>query len=174
MNFLKLFNKPDQIHKVYLVAKITDFDKFNEIFPDIANVSKVHPFWIYHDKKGVIKIDLGMDIVIFLNKYIKFNETFEYTLKEFIDIKYNGKNLVDIYSEFFQSFGKLFIYVEYQLHNKEYINVYTEHDTILSTQFLYKNSKESKCLYLKKFLNNDTPITPELVFLYDDKINDKI
>lgn len=183
------FKKCDQIHTVELVVKITDNDKFNEIFPDIENVSKVQPFWTYHDRKGVIKIDLGMDIVDFLNKLIRVDQTFDYTIKDLINLRYNGKHLISVYFDFFKQFGELFIYITYYLNNEEFINVYNERDFILSTQFLYKNSKTNNIIlnycctddhlenrffvtdYLKKFMNNDNSITPELVVLHHDKLN---
>ena len=163
-----------EIKNVYLLIKITDYKKFDEIFPDNGS-SKVQPYWTYHDKKGVIKINLGNNITKFLNK----QQSFEYIIDDFLELKKNNKYLIDIDINTFKPFGEYFIYIDYILDNKFYTNVYTISDEILSTQFLYKNSKSFKYNFyhnynfidINPFLNNDKPITPEHILLYNDTIN---
>jgi hypothetical protein len=160
------------IRDVYILIKITDFKKFDEIFPDNDSL-KLHPSWIYLDKKGIIKINVGTDIVEYLNK----QKLFEYDIDDFLDLKENNEYLIDIDIKTFKPFGDYFIYIDYNLNNKIYTNFYNNSDQILSTQFLYKNSKNINYTFydtlidIKPFLNNDKPITPEHILLYNDNIN---
>ena len=71
------------IKKLSFVCKITDNEMFNIIFPEYDNVPKVQPGWTYHPNKQVIKIDLGEEIVDYLNKL----EIFEYNFDELFLIK---------------------------------------------------------------------------------------
>jgi hypothetical protein len=163
----------NKITDVYLLIKIKDFKKFDEIFPDNLGDSKVHPYWIYHDKKGVIKINLESDIVNFLNR----QKLFEYTIDELLELKENNENLIDIDINTFKPFGDYYIYIDYIFDNKKYTNFYNTSDEILSTQFSYKNSKSFNYKFydsfidIKPFLNNDKPITSEHILLYNDTIN---
>jgi hypothetical protein len=168
------------IKDVYIVIKINDFEKFDEIFPDNDNL-KLHPSWIYLDKKGIIKINVGTEIVEYLNK----QKLFEYTIDDFLDLKENNEYLIDIDIKTFKPFSDYFIYIDYNLHNKKYTNFYNKSDQILSTQFLYKNSKNFDAMYItieyetekgyhsmditkfiKLFTNNDTAITIESMMLF--------
>ena len=76
----------------YLICKITDYEKFNEIFPTYENTPKVQPMWDYYENKGIIKIKLEQS----------FNETISYN--DFL----NNTGL-DI--PLFQSFSEIFNYI---------------------------------------------------------------
>ena len=137
--FTKFFYKKKKeevkLNSIYLVVQITDEIVFNELFPDNGNAPKVQPSWEYFDKKRVIKIDLGTDITNFLNK----NDSFEYSLNTFFELKENDEYLIDIDIETFKKFGDIFVYINYNLDNNEYINVYSKNEIIFSKHFLIKN-----------------------------------
>ena len=137
--FTKLFYKKKKkevkLNSIHLVVQITDENVFNELFPDNGNAPKVQPSWEYFDKKRVIKIDLGTDITNFLNK----NDSFEYSLNTFFELKENDEYLIDIDIETFKKFGDIFVYINYNLDNNEYINVYSKNEIIFSKHFLIKN-----------------------------------
>jgi hypothetical protein len=168
------------LQKIYLVVEITDYECFYESFPE----NRVQPSWDYYPFKGVIKIDLGTEIIDYLNS----QEIFELCFEDFLDLKVENEYLSTIDPDFFKKFGRLYIYIDYYLKGSDYTNVYKNCDTILSTDFLYKNSKllnfvkcfvfyiEDKKLYvnkltdyLKRFLNNDHEINVDLLLLnFDD------
>ena len=74
--------KISEIKSISFVCHINDIDRFDEVFPDYHNVYKVQPNWLYFDKKQIVKIDLGMEIVKYLNNVM--DETFEFTVKDFL------------------------------------------------------------------------------------------
>jgi len=170
------------LQNIYLVVEITDLDCFNRLFPE----NLVQPSWDYYPVKGVIKIDLGKEIVDYLNR----QEIFELDFDDFLDLKCDNEYLSTLDPGFFKTFGDIYIYIDYYLNEDKFTNVYTNRDTILSTDFLYKNSKTLnfvKCFvfyiynnkmyvnklteHLKSFLNNDREITLELVLLNFDGLD---
>ena len=170
MDFLNFFKKKDKINKIYLVAKITNYEIFDEQFMPLPGGSRVQPHWEYFPSKGVIKIDLNQEIVNFLNGC-----TFNYTLDELFRLT----DLITIDIPLFKDFSKLFLYIEYSLNNQDFINFYSENDLICSQDFKIRNFKnEFKFAklqfdlislditdYLKLFSNNKNEITKELLLL---------
>jgi len=167
------------INSVTFLCKITDHDAFDILFPTYTNISKVQPGWTYIPDKNVIKIDLGNEIVNYLNK-VPF---FEYFFEDFFSIQQEDY-LIDIDYDIFKIIGESYIYIEYTMDNKSFINVYKKPNEILSTQFQYMNLHmqvdsasycKSECKkYINLFLNNDNDITPEDMFLYDDNIKNDL
>lgn len=170
------------LQQIYFVVEITDYSSFNLSFPE----NRVQPSWDYYPIKGVIKIDLGNELVDYLNS----QEIFELSFDDFLDLKVDHEYISTIDPDFFKMFGRVYIYIDYYLNGNDYTNVYTNRDTILSTDFLYKNSKllnfvksfvfyvdENKLYvdkltdYLKRFLNNDREITLYLLLLNFDRLD---
>jgi hypothetical protein len=177
------------IKKIELLVHIKNKEIFNEFFPDIPNTPKVHPYWNYTRKKDVIKIDLYEEIVHYLNK----EKTFEYSVDDIFEIKQYQEYMIGNHLDFFKKFGNTFLYITYVMNGKEYINFYPDDSIIMSTQFSYKNYKRISSIYTKvkykengklvsnditdlvqSFSNNDDPITPEMILLYDDSINEDL
>jgi hypothetical protein len=189
MDILKFFKKRDLVNKINnidLIIKITNYEIFDEIFMPLPGVPLVQPHWVYYDNKGIIKINLGKEIVLFLNKQkgcydYSFNNLFE--LKE--KYKDTYEHLITVDLNVFKDFSKMFITVDYTFNNKEYTNFYYENDIILSKDFTTKNFKneeysfskayimliksnvlsENITDYFKRFLNNKQKITPEIILL---------
>jgi len=197
--------KISKIQKVHFICHIEDDDEFNLHFPDFENCPKVQPGWKYFKNKKIIKIDLGEEIVKYLNK--NMDSTFEYIvssmhvddtegIEDFLNVKENGKHLIDILPNLFFCFGKSYIYIDYLIDSSQYINVYEMYDEILSTQFEYTNSKEKifNCTikrnckdtqqrteiheditdYFKCFINNDVPITLDKVLYNLDSFDEEL
>jgi len=178
--------KEVKVNSVYFVIKITDKIKFDKIFPDYPGKSKVQPGWIYHDKKQIIKIDLGEDIVTFLNKKIENCEIVNYSLNDFFKIKNNdGKYIIDIDIKTFKSFGHLDIYIYYTIDGKEFINYCNKYIpicnlfksnyncNIINCKLKYLNYFDESVLftnYFKLFINNKF-ITPENILNINDTFN---
>jgi hypothetical protein len=179
--------KISKINSISFVCHINDIERFDEVFPDYHNIYKVQPNWLYFDKKQIVKIDLGMEIVKYLNDIM--DETFEFTIEQFFELKENNEYIIDINTELFKEFGEIYLYVNYSIDGLDYINVYTKDDEILSTQFEYTNIKNKtlKCTikytendknfvediteYFKCFTNNDIPITLEMLLYNYDNLN---
>jgi len=197
LNFLK-FNKkkPVKVVKnvdnnpvkyINFVAKITDYNTFNYYFPDIPNVQKTQPSWTYLPEKGVIKGAIDERLVKYINRKLKLNETFDYTIEEFYHLNHF---FIDINLDVFNTFSEIYFYITYDLNKTEYINVYSKDQKIINTHFEYKNSKNINLVlalakykendivvsdyitnYIKKFFNNDHTITSKLLLLNYDNID---
>ena len=152
--------------KIYLICKIKDKNEFDELFG-----GKLNPRWIYHEHKGVLKIEVDDH----LDEYISYDDFLETT---------------DLDIPLFQSFSEIFIYVHYFINEKEYINVYPRNTNInafdfkLNDTFLSKKYESLICAtvnnnektvyitkYFKMFLNNKTNITAEMILLGYDKLD---
>jgi hypothetical protein len=174
MDFLNFFKKKDKINKIYLVAKITNYEIFDEQFMPLPGGSRVQPHWEYFADKGVIKIDLNQDIVNFLNQ-----STFDYTLDELFKLKNNQDFIITVDIPLFKEFSELFIYVHYSLNGQDFINFYSQNDLICLKDFKirhFKNEFKFAQLhfglinlditdYLKLFSNNKKEVTQELLLL---------
>jgi hypothetical protein len=174
MELFNFFKKSNKINRATLLIKISDYTLFNETFQ-----GKFQPHWEYHN--GIIKIDLGNDIVKFLNKRpFKFNTEFLLNLKEF------GEYLSTVDLDIFKNFAMIYLYIEYTL-GKDYINFYSLADEINSQDFCtksFKNQEYSICQAfvqsmknplifnhdftrnIQLFVNNKTKISTEVVLLY--------
>jgi len=180
------------IKSIHFISHIKDHTLFNDTFPDYTNVYKVQPGWNYFNKKNSIKINLGNEIVNYLNTYLSVDDSFEFTYDQLFNLKEFGNFLIDIDINLFKIFGDGYIYINYLIDNKEFINVYTQHDEILSSQFQYytfqsnelvkvlltdtnyQDQKEDITEYYKMFLNNDAWLTPEQILLNYDSLNKNI
>ena len=115
------------IQTVNLVVEITDYPCFYEWFPD----NRVQPYWDYRPDKGIIIIDLGTEIVDYLNG----QEFFELDVIEFLDLKIGDEYISTIDPSFFKQFAKLYIYIDYIFNNKKYNTIYNESDLIYFSDF---------------------------------------
>jgi hypothetical protein len=160
------------IKSIHFINHIQNNELFDEIFPDYPNIYKVQPNWLYLDKKRVIKIDLGVEIVDFLNKQINTSECFEYPVQDFINIKKEKENedqedqkdqedqedqeyLVTLDTELFKSFGDNYIYINYTFNDVDYINIYSLDNTILSTHFQYINKVKCYITCIINYINDN-------------------
>ena len=175
----KLTVKPIKIeeNESYFICKIKDDGLFNEFFPLYRNksASRVQPSWDFFENKKVIKIKLN-----------NFTDTISFE-------EYVNDSGLDI--PFFKAFGDIYIYVNYN----NLINVYLPGDIIdledfnvscnypllvnsyvtynkpsLQDSDIYITSAEHITDYLKYFLNNKNVITPEILLLNYDKLDNSI
>jgi hypothetical protein len=174
MDLFNFFKKSNKINRATLLIKITDYYTFNEIFE-----GKFQPHWEY--RNGVIKIDLGTDIVKFLNK-----RKYKYNTEFLLNLKEAGEYLSTVDLDLFKNFAAIYLYVEYTL-GKDYINFYHLSDEINSQDFQtksFKNQEYSICKAfvqsmktplrlnddftrnIQLFVNNKNKITTEVVLLY--------
>jgi hypothetical protein len=169
---MNLFHKKRDQPQFYVICKIIDWELFDEYFPLINN-RRVQPSWEFFEQKGVIKIELDHTII---------DETISYS--EFL-------NNSDLDIPFFETFSKIFIYVEYRSEQSEFINVYQENTYIDVFDFKFHQTKSYKRYrnilhaivknnenlflepeelnitdHFKKFLNNMYPVTLEMVLLF--------
>jgi len=149
--------------KINFICKITDKQLFDEYFPKFRNKSapRTQPYWNYNE--GVIKFEI--------DKQIDNPISFEYLLE-------------DLDLPLFESFGKIYLFIDYN----NLINIYLPESTINLTDFDKRETELSKkynnliCAtfkcktsdiyitsYFKKFFNNTIDLTPELLLLGYDK-----
>ena len=173
----------DGINNIDFICKITDFELFNELFPNNMGKYKVQPQWDYFDKLNVIKTNLDQELIGYLNNLSEDNK---FNLSEFFDLKDNlNERFISLYLPFFKKFGTYYIYINYTYLGKKYINVYDsssiidmkdfkvgnsgKFDGILCSNIKYNNGYEENTEYIssyfKKFYNNKTPLTLELLLL---------
>ena len=169
----------DGINNINFICKITNFNLFNELFPDNMGKYKVQPQWEYYDKKMIIKTKLDQGLINYLNKKINFNE---FTLDELFNLKDDlNERFVSLYLPFFEKFGTNYIYINYTYLGKTYINIYDSKSLINRKDFELNNSDKFNYIlcssikynenikyissYLKKFYNNKNPLTLELLLL---------
>ena len=185
INYRKQINI-DGINNIDFICKITDFELFNELFPNNMGKYKVQPQWDYFDKLNVIKTNLDEDLIDYLNKVTNLSEDKKFTLSEFFDLKDNlNERFISLYLPFFKKIGTYYIYINYTHLGKKYINVYDsssiidmkdfkdkkidKFDGILCSNIKYNNGHEENTEYIssyfKKFYNNKTPLTLELLLL---------
>ena len=180
----------DGINNIDFICKITDFELFNELFPNNMGKYKVQPQWEYFDKLNVIKTNLDQELIEYLNKVTNLSEDKKFTLSEFFDLKDNlNERFISLYLPFFEKIGTYYIYINYTHLGKKYINVYDsssiidmkdfkvgnsgkfdgKFDGILCSNVKYNNGYEENTEYIssyfKKFYNNKTPLTLELLLL---------
>jgi len=181
-NFLNFFKKHDQINRVELFIKIVDYEIFDQVFMPLPGVPRVQPHWDYYSNKGVISIDLGTDLVDYLNTVKDFRLTFD----KIMDLRNTYGHLVTIDHNIFKGFSVFYTVVHYTMDNRDYINMYDESSTMDSRDFIRKNFKNIEYANCKAFVqsmkrfsyidnitdlvrslsNNPTTITPELILLY--------
>lgn len=215
--------KCNSITNVYFICQIENINKFNETFPD----SKFLPHWDYQKNKNVLKIELDDDFVSKLNtlKNAKRDKIPSCISNEYVipdipgspDISDNNNisfnNLLNLKKSsfeedehyitldipLFKTFGKLYLYVYYNVDNQNFINVYSDNDiinlddfnnnekskltklnSILCSSFKYNNNGIPKIefitKYLKLFYNNPdtTKLNPYIIMLNYDKINNSL
>jgi len=180
----------DGINNIDFICKITDFELFNELFPNNMGKYKVQPQWEYFDKLNVIKTKLDQELIDYLNKLTNLYEDKTFNLEEFFDLKDNlNERFISLYLPFFKKIGTYYIYINYTYLGKKYINIYDSSstidikdfkvknsskfdgnfDNILCSNIKYNNDHEEKTeyisSYLKKFYNNKNPLTLELLLL---------
>jgi len=181
-NFLNFFKKPNKINKVELLVKIVDYEIFDEVFMPLPGVPRVQPHWEYLSNKGTILIDLGEDIVDYLNNIPEY----EFTFCDLFELRDKRSHLISVDLNSFKGFGIFYMFIDYTMDNKNYINFYDETSTINSLDFTRKNFKnqeytnsrfyiqsikrfnydEDVTQFVKSLTNNPTLITPEIILLY--------
>jgi hypothetical protein len=178
------------INTIDFVFKITDNNSFEEYFKNNErNNITLQPLWDYYKNKKVIKIQLDEDFINYLNK-----NAYKISFHDFINLKNDNEYYVTLDIPFFETFGDVYLYVNYKIDSKKYINVYKTTDEIHSNDFLniinnneanniicssfeYSTSTPTRVNfeymtnYLKMFFNNKTDITPELLLLNYDKLD---
>ena len=174
-------NKIDGITGIDFICNITDFELFNELFPEIRNCSKVQPYWSYFPNKSVIKISMDSIVVDYLNSL----ELFDLSVNEIFD--FNNGFLTTLDLPFFQKFGKCYLYINYTTNKTSYTNVYSTESRILNSDFSIRETKlkekysnlicatasygkknEYVTKYFKTFLNNIESISvKEFIMNYD-------
>jgi hypothetical protein len=182
MDFFNFFRKPQPdgtINSIELVVKVTDYETFNKNF-NITGVPVVQPHWEYLSKKGIIKINLGEEIVNYINQ-----NKHDCTLESLFDVKENDEYLVTVDLELFKTFGQPFIIIDYRLDNKDYKNFYYTNQIIHHGDFTKKHFINETFLkgrsylmmlnnnqytnditsYVKLFLNNKNKVTTEIILL---------
>jgi len=179
------------IQEIYFVFKVTNQESFDEHFKNNeTNVIKLQPRWDYYENKKIIKIQLDDDFIDYLNNMSNYNISFN----DFINIKNKNEHYVTLDIPFFESFGKIYLYVHYLTNSKNYINVYDGNSNICSDDFnlvrtdfrefldnvicasvKYKINTKIKneyiTNYIKMFINNKTDLTPELILNNYDKLD---
>lgn len=167
----------NKISSIYFLCNIEDHGLFNETFDN-----KFQPGWKYFSEKGSLKIPLDEDTI----------ETFynSGSVDEFYQrVDSSGEHVFTLDLPLFEKIGKNYLFVEYYYDNHKYINIYNKYSNISKEHFVVKRDSllfnEMLCSsvkikkvnhyitnYLKLFSNNKTtPITPELVFLFNDEFN---
>ena len=158
------------IKSIHFVFKITDHDAFNEYFKNNrTNNITLQPKWDFYKLKNVIKIQLDDDFIDYLNTNLigtkgtkgtngtkgtkGTNGTNEISFNDFINIKNNKEYYVTLDIPFFESFGQVYLYVNYKLNDKRYINVYNTTSTISSSDFSSTTELSNTNLF-KSFFNN--------------------
>ena len=174
------------INTIDFVFKITDNNSFEEYFKNNEkNNITLQPLWDYYKNKKVIKIQLDQDFINYLNK----NE-YKISFHDFINLKNENEFYVTLDIPFFETFGDIYLYINYKINSKKYVNIYKPSDEIHSNDFLniinstdniicssFEYSTPTKVKfeyitnYLKMFLNNKTDVTPELLLLNYDKLD---
>jgi hypothetical protein len=179
---LNFFKKHDRINRIELFIKIVDHKRFDEVFMPLPGVPRVQPHWDYYPNKGVISVDLGTDLVDYLNTTKIYRETFD----SLMDLENTDGHLGTINPDIFKGFSIFYVVIHYTMGNRDYINIYDESSTIDSRDFIRKNFKNIEYANCKAFVqsmkrfsynddvtdlvrslsNNPTTITPELILLY--------
>ena len=175
----------------HFICKITNQALFTELFSEENNKIALQPSWELFMEKKVIKIELEREFIDFLNKYIIHNP-FSMKFNEFVDLKNSiDENYITLDIPYFQSFGEVYLYINYNTECQKFINVYSGESTICSNDFkitetkIRKNFENILCSsikitnakneyisnYLKLYYNNTNPITPGIIINNYDKIN---
>jgi hypothetical protein len=170
----KIENKITNIH---FICKIENDLLFAETFDE-----KFQPGWKYFSEKGSLKITLDEDTIEHF-----YNSKSVSRFYEMIDS--SGEHVFTLDLPLFEKLGKNYLFVEYYFDNHRYINIYEKDSEILKEDFIIqregllfdnilcssvkiKNVNHYITNYLKLFSNNKrTPITAEMVFLFNDEYN---
>ena len=171
----------DGIDNIDFICKITNFDLFNEVFPDNMGKYKVQPQWEYYDKKNVIKTKLDTELINYLNKKGESNKKEEcnkdiiFTIKELFDFKNKlNERFVSLYLPFFEKIGTNYLFIKYTYLGKKYINIYdsdtvinmkdfncnltidtnfnTKYNSILCSSIKYNTGYDEKTEYISSYL----------------------
>ena len=110
------------INNAYFICKITNQDLLINTF---------QPSWEYFSEKKIIKIELDSNFIDYLN-----NNQFSMTFDKFSELKDSeNENYITLDIPYFQSFGEVYYYINYQIESQKFINVYSENSTIDSNDF---------------------------------------
>jgi hypothetical protein len=166
------------IKSINLVIKIKNQQQFMDLFTDHSTNKNYHP------EKGTIKINLGDDIVKYLNDNF---ENLDINIEKICDLNY----LHNFEYSVLQTIGNVYMYITYKAGDRKLINVYGEEDIIHFNDFVedprcelnkysdiicatisYSPDKtEYITKYFKMFFNNNSNITPEIMLLNYDQLN---
>jgi len=182
-NFLNFFKRSNRINRVQLLVKIVNYEIFDEVFMPLPGVPRVQPHWEYSSTKGTILIDLGDDIVSYLNN----NPEWEFSFCDLFDLKNKeSSHLISVDLDIFKGFSIFYMFINYTMDNRDYINFYDETSTLDKLDFNrknFKNQEYSNCQvfiqsikrfnynnditeFVKSLTNNPSLITPEIILLY--------
>uniref|UniRef100_A0A6C0I8F6 Uncharacterized protein n=1 Tax=viral metagenome TaxID=1070528 RepID=A0A6C0I8F6_9ZZZZ len=161
----------DGIHKIDLVIKVKNEELLHENF-----LNGFQPGWKYFKNKKVLKIQLEHDSYEYLNQSLNILEFLE-------SIDPHGEHVISLDIPLFNLIGELYLYITYYVNDQPFINVYNKSQlldfeiknnsfNILCCSLKYGEKNEYFTNYIKMFVNNKIKITPELLLMNYDKVDE--